>query len=108
MSTIAVIAALDPDTFKWRDQRGREHRVKDMSTTHLFYTLRMIWNHSMPTDAQVGIDIRRYTFPPFYTHAYMRQACALMFEELGTRTNLPVHLKKEFTQMVLYFKRLPS
>lgn len=107
MSTIAVIVALDPNTFKWRDRCGREHFLKDMSTTHLFYTLRMIWNHSMPADAQVGIDIKRYSFPPFYTHTYMMQACTLIFEELSTRTNLPVHLRKELTQMVLYFKRLP-
>lgn len=34
--------------FRWVDKQGIKHRVEDMTTQHVFMSLRMIWNHSAP------------------------------------------------------------
>jgi len=36
--------------FTWKTQDGELLSPPEMKTTHLFYSLRMIWNHSMPEE----------------------------------------------------------
>lgn len=89
--------------FKWRDQRGRFHPIKEMETSHLFFTFRMIWNHSMPAEARVGNRIQRYSFPSFYTTSYMREACLNIYPELDKRTDLAPFMRRELEDMRRYF-----
>lgn len=46
-------------TFKWRTAEGEWIAPEKMETRHLFYTLRMIWNHSVPAELRVGQNIKR-------------------------------------------------
>lgn len=94
--------------FKWRDRHHKFHAVKDMATRHLFYTLRMIWNHTMPETAQFH-PFQRYSFGRFYTDAYMQDAIRAIVAELGRRYKgnshaLPYDYLYTLDAMITYLK----
>ncbi len=68
----------------WRDRHGNFTIPSAMSTRHLYHTLKMIWNNSMPEVAKIH-PVLQYSFNGFYTSAYMKIACVKMLEELGKR-----------------------
>lgn len=77
--------------FAWRDRKGVMHDPAKMQTSHLFYTLRMIWNHSMPEEAAIH-PYRAYSFGRQYTQDYMKNAIVALGRELGTRSDIhPKH-----------------
>jgi len=45
--------------YMWRDTDGHFHDPKSMETRHVFFTLRMIWNHHAPLEARIE-PYRRY------------------------------------------------
>ena len=73
------------DTFKWRDRKGVFHRPSDMHTHHLFYTVRMIWNHNMPV--KIG-TYQQYDFNGIYTDEYLKEALRAMVPELASRDDI--------------------
>lgn len=75
-------------TWSWRDKFGNLHDPKEMETRHLFYTVRMIWNHSVPPHMIVGQNVKLYRFSSFYTTPYMRQSVLQCGAELMTRKDL--------------------
>ena len=83
----------------WRSRDGSHQAPKTMETRHLFYTVRMIWNHTMPVQAQTA-TFKRYAFGPRYTKEYMLEAIRVMVPELGTRTDLTPGWTAELQQMV--------
>lgn len=64
----------------WRDHSGRFLEPAAMETRHLFYTLRMIWNHTLPESVRLH-PYRRYRFSPFYTIEYLQQAIYYIGQE---------------------------
>ena len=78
---------LPANKFRWRDREGEFHDIEQMDTRHLFNTVRMIWNHSMP-EAVRSTSYKRYTFSPFYTQAYMEYAIRHICRELWSRTDM--------------------
>jgi len=77
--------------FQWRDRRGEFHDVSQMASRHLFYTLKMIWNHSAPEEFKIE-PYKRYYFSPFYTQEYIEQAVRAMISELTRRKNIELYL----------------
>jgi len=73
--------------FKWRDRTGKFHDVTEMATKHLFHTLLMIWNHSVPQHLRIEPYIR-YRFDEFYNAEYITQAMRALSRELRKRINL--------------------
>ncbi len=73
------------DEFKWRDRRGGYHYPSAMNTDHLFYTVRMIWNHNMPVKLA---PYAKYAFNEFYSAEYMKNALRAMVPELAKRIDL--------------------
>lgn len=104
MENLIPFSQVGQNPFKWKTQKGEFVSIVDMETSHLFYTLRMIWNHSMPKEAQVGDNIRKYQFSSYYTSKYTMQACYYILLELDSRTDLPVNLTFQFNQMKNWFK----
>lgn len=100
-----VIRELAVNQFRWRDREGRFHRVEEMETRHLFYVLRMIWNHCAPSDGKL-LPYKKYLFTPFYTAVYMRQAVIEIYRELSGRTNLTASWKRELEFIANYVKEL--
>lgn len=94
------------DGFRWRDRQGGFHLPKSMVTRHLFFTLRMIWNHSMPEDARTH-GFLAYTFSSYYTGDYMKKAVRALAEELATRTDMEAEWKRQLEMMKNYLLRNP-
>lgn len=68
--------------FQWRMHGGDIISPADMATSHLFYTVRMIWNHRMPVQyrfANCKVWELRYSTP------YLLEAIRIMLWELSTR-----------------------
>ena len=73
--------------FRWRDRFGEFHRPTEMETRHLFFTLRMIWNHTCPEQFQIK-PFQEYDFSDFYTTHYFKTAVLALSAELATRNDL--------------------
>jgi len=93
--------------FRWRMRDGEMIQPSEMRTTHLFYTLRMIWNNSVPEHARVG-RVKMYHFGPTYTTDYMREAVKSMGKELAERTDLPGSMRMELETMAGFLRRAPK
>ena len=84
--------------FKWRDRHGEMHAPQDMETRHLFYTLRMIWNHTMPEAARLPGNL--YALSPQYTQAYMLEAIRALGNELANRDDLTAEWSSQLQRMI--------
>lgn len=84
--------------FKWRDRTGNFHKVSEMETRHLYYTLRMIWNHTMPEEVKLK-PYNAYDFSPFYTAEYMTEAIHHIGTELFKRTDILPGWQKDLSFM---------
>lgn len=73
--------------FVWKGKDQRTYAPDDMATGHLFNTISMIWNHSMPEQVRTHNYIR-YQFGSFYTLDYMMQAVRVMLPILLRRPDL--------------------
>ena len=60
-----------------------------METRHLFFTLRLIWNHTRPIEEIMDIvEGNLYTLGPFYTKDYLAQAARAIGKELAGRHDI--------------------
>ena len=73
--------------FKWRDRKGKFHKVEDMDTSYLFNTLKMIWNNVVPEQYRIE-PIYLYDFGSFYTSEYMATAVSCIVNELNNRFDI--------------------
>lgn len=92
-------------TFKWRDRQGRFHKIDAMRTKHLFYVLRMIWNHRMPVPVSNDKNFNRYSFNSFYTDDYFKKAIQHMLPELVKRPDIRDDFREDINWMVNWLKR---
>lgn len=92
MNNLSLFKQVSIAGFQWRDRKGSFHYPSNMETRHLFMTLVMIWNHTMPASHRIfksGSWVHHfYTFGPFYTKEYAASAILAMSSELFTRHNL--------------------
>ena len=84
--------------FFWRDRHGVRHLPSRMETRHLFYTLRMIWNNTMPANARLPGNL--YSFGPTYTREYMLGAIASIVPELAKREDMTIEWRQQLQRMV--------
>lgn len=71
--------------FMWQDSAGRFYAPSQMSTHHLFYTIKMIWNHIVPPELQLK-PFKKYTLsPPRFTEKYCKIAVHKLYNELMSR-----------------------
>lgn len=96
--------SLPCESFKWRTARGEKLHVSSMKTSHLFNTLKMIWNNFMPTEARVH-PIKLYSFSDFYTEQYLEDAIVSICKELFSRQDLNTWQLKILNKMAEYFKK---
>ncbi|MCP3735655.1 hypothetical protein M9979_12300 [Sphingomonas sp. RP10(2022)] len=88
----------------WRTHNEGDIAPSQMRTTHLFFTLRMIWNHSMPTSMRVGRNVKLYSFGARHDARYMRSAIVHIGAELFRRTDLPAWMKRELDEMAAHMR----
>lgn len=86
-----------PAKFLWVDQTGQQWPPELMETRHLFYSLRMIWNHRMPEEAKLHpykqYDLRR-------SDKYLRDAILALTKELATRSDLTDEWRADLQHMI--------
>ena len=88
------------DIFYWRSKAG-EVDVHDMETSHLYNTLKMIWNHCVTEKLQWDFS-RHYHFSSVkYNKDYMRLAVAVISKELMGRDDI----EKCHLNFILYIKK---
>lgn len=66
----------------WVTQEGEVMRFEDMSTSHLFFSIRMIYNHTAPPALQIH-GCRRYHFD--WPAEMRRLGLKLLIAELAKR-----------------------
>ena len=83
------------NTFRWRQRGGQLWLPADMSTQHLWFTLRVLWNHAVPDDRRLT-PYRSYEFGPSYTTDYLDTAWLELGREIRTRKDMRPDWQKEF------------
>lgn len=77
-------------TGKWVTHKGETLELNKMSTMHLFYAVRMIWNHSVPDYAQFdkfdNKSMKGYPDVNKWPLTYRRKAWHAMIAELTVRS----------------------
>lgn len=87
--------------FCWIDGYGGKHDLCNMETSHLYYSLRMCWNHLVPKD--IGIQpIKEYDFSAnkVYTHDFFKRAIKAIPEELSNRNNMTKKFKDDLQNVI--------
>jgi hypothetical protein len=89
--------------FVWHTHKGKSYKPSKMATPHLFYALRMVWNHSVPPIWKVG-DGPDYSDVPHWNKEYRRLAIQELAKELVSRDDakeLDADLRTQFHEMIL-------
>lgn len=91
--------------FEWRMSGGRGYiSVKAMATRHLFNTLRMVWNLTMPADATIS-RVNYSGFGSEYTAEYLKQAMAHIYMELLGRDDVTPAMLADLQAMREYLAK---
>jgi hypothetical protein len=83
--------------FTWVSHRGEAVALRDMNTLHMFYALRMIFNHTSPI--RVGKFIA-YADVPTWSLSYRRAAMRAFVDELIPRLGELGAARREFFLIV--------
>ena len=70
--------------FIWITHKGEAKLLNEMATPHIFYSLRMVFNHSVPPCFRVG-ELRRYYDVSNWQDARKAAAITALRQELSTR-----------------------
>lgn len=99
-SSLSVFSTIVPDKrWTWLTARRQQLAPAEMETSHLFHTLRMIWNNFMPAHMRVGA-VKLYTFnPDIWPESYLGQAIRQIGRELFNRRDIAPWQKYELERM---------
>lgn len=89
--------------YQWRDRSGNFHHPGEMETRHIYYTVCMIWNHTMPVKTRP--DYRRYEFSWYYTNDYMKLSVIMLVKELFRRDDILPEWKATLDMIYSYVKQ---
>lgn len=73
-------------SFVWNDAFGKSYPVGNMDTHHLFYSVRMLWNHLLPAHVQMKPFKKKAIGNPH--SEYWKQAMAVMWRVLLDRKDI--------------------
>ena len=79
--------AITEKVWMWRMKNGHLVAPMDMTTKHLFNTVKMLWNNLAPAEHRIG-KAKLYRFGPSYTPEYLREAAKNITAELAGRKDL--------------------
>lgn len=96
--------------FKWRMSGNKGFiSIDKMETSHLYNTLKMIWNHSVPDYTYIVQPFKKYSlFGPHYTPEYMLKSMKFMLEELGRRDDVTDKMMEGITYMAAMFNTIKT
>lgn len=90
--------------FIWVNKHGAGKRVSHMTTTHLFYALRMAWKARYPNTEWADSSEAPELGSP--SEGYLDEALIALEAELRTRKDLPMHLVEHMG--ILNIKKLDA
>lgn len=70
--------------FLWINHKGEAQYPRDMATPHLYYSLRMLWNNTVPPAFRVG-KFKRYNDIAGWSRDYVKRAIDELSRELSNR-----------------------
>lgn len=91
-----------PDEFVWASHNGSRFHLSDMATKHVFYALRMIYNHTVAPVFRVlrpGETMKYYPDVPYWDADYRRRAVDAFVAELAERDDLDEDLARQYGDM---------
>src|SRR5690242_8232618 len=71
----------------WCDSRGVWHRIKDMDSVHLWNTIKMLWNHTVPLEYRIG-QVINHPSVTTWPIAFKKKAFTLLFREFYNRSEV--------------------
>ena len=80
--------------FMWQDRDGDMHDPANMRTSHIFFCLRMIWNHTAPVEYRIEPYQRYALNPKRFTREYTAMAIRCLMTELSKRDDLTPYFIK--------------
>jgi hypothetical protein len=89
--------------FLWVTHKGDVYLLADMATPHLFYSLRMLYNHSVPPVFRVvgpGESMKRYNDVPDWDAEYRTTALRELAHELNKRDDLDDSLQQQYDDII--------
>lgn len=89
--------------FLWVTHKGDVYLLADMATPHLFYSLRMLYNHSVPPVFRVvgpGESMKRYNDVPDWDAEYRTTALRELASELNSRDDLDDKLQQQYDDII--------
>lgn len=89
--------------FRWRDRKGNFHDPSCMDTRHLYNTVKMVWNNTMPRHAMIGEPIFYKFDLALYPPKYMMEACFCMLNELDRRSDKTEEILAGLRKMQHFF-----
>lgn len=93
--------------WKWRSRTDGDVEPAAMETRHLFYTLRMVWNHTMPGHMTVGRNVKRWSFGARHSPQYLQEAVVQIGAELLQRDDLAPWMREELEEMAYWLNSEP-
>lgn len=90
--------------WRWRTAKEGDVLPAEMETRHVFYTLRMIWNNTVPEHMEVGVDPIYYRWGPRHPRSYLLEAVRHLGRELSTRQDMTPEWQRELAQMASWFR----
>ena len=90
-------------TFLWRTRNKEMLHPSVMETNHIFFTIRMIWNHSAPEQYRIE-PYQRYDFGSFYTNEYIKEAIPILATELCKRGKLSPYFTRCLNYMYAHYQ----
>jgi hypothetical protein len=91
-----------PNEFVWRSHDGKQYNVSEMATPHVLYSLRMIFNHTVPPAFRVlrpGEKMKRYGDVAHWDEDYRRAAVDAFVAALEKRSDLDGIFKDQYEDM---------
>ena len=86
---------------KWKTSAGSSTELTDMETSHLFYTIRLVWNSFMPRPLSVGTYKAVWFNTELYTSKYLTKLLPALYKELLARDNITDRHKQQLEDMQL-------
>lgn len=87
------------DSFIWKTKDGRLLKPADMDTTHIFNTIKMLWNHTAPESMKIQPYIF-YADISSWSHDKIRDAVINFAGEIINRKDLTIKQKSDFEIML--------
>lgn len=89
-------------SFCWRQQNGNFIPVEQMDTSHIYHTIKLIWNFYCPTEFEIPIASKYTEFGSYYTLAYLCEAIKALCDEFESRTDIPGKHLFYYNQIIEY------